>query len=215
MAYIRHFGGTKSKILNTLAIKIWNFCFQHHLTLTTLYVPSAHNPVDSPSRAMTIQNEWKLLCTSNLSTFGPTLGPSPHRPFHFGNQSPDQALCELATSPPSIMDECLQQALENDTGSLISSPPLESYSTMFTTLDSESTTCNTNNTKLAVSTLVPTRYSASTTTTNSNQHPSKRERSVEQEPNMDLISMEPRHKTMKSASGAAIAITNKTKNINP
>ena len=113
------------------------------------------------------------------------------------------------------MDQCLQQALENDTGSLISSPPLESHSMMSTVLDSASPTCNTDNTKLAVSTLVRTRHSACITTTNSNQHPNKRERSVEQESHMELISIEPRRKTMKSASGAAIAITNKTKNINP
>ncbi|KAG2221097.1 hypothetical protein INT45_008618 [Circinella minor] len=170
----------------------------HHLTLTTLYVPSAHNPADSPSRAMTIQNEWKLP-PATYQLLDQLWGP--HHIYLFASATNHQTKHF--------------QALENGTRSLISSPPLESYSMISTALDSESTTCNTNNTKLAISTLVSTRHSASTTTTNSNQHPSKRERSVEQESNMDLISMEPQRKTMKSESGAAIAITNKTKNINP
>ncbi|KAG2221602.1 hypothetical protein INT45_005176 [Circinella minor] len=165
---------------------------------------SAPYNTDNTLRSISIQpSRFTILCngntermevtTGNLSIFESTLGSSPPRPFWVSIQSPNQTLRELTTSPSSIVDQRLQKPLDND----------------------KSTSCNTDNTKLTVSTLVSTRYSESITTTTIHYHPNKRERFVAQESDMGLARMEPRRNTMKSASGAAIAITNKSKNIIP
>jgi hypothetical protein len=60
IAYIKHFGGTKSSSLNQIALDIWKFCFRNCIQLSTLYVPSKLNPADAPSRAIQNQIEWSL-----------------------------------------------------------------------------------------------------------------------------------------------------------
>lgn len=56
--YINKFGGTCSLELNTLAMRIWQYCFQHNIYLSTLYIPSKYNPADAPSRQLHDEIEW-------------------------------------------------------------------------------------------------------------------------------------------------------------
>lgn len=60
IAYINKFGGTRSSVLNNLAMQIWQHCFRHRIFLSTLYVPSICNPADAPSRQMIQQNDWAI-----------------------------------------------------------------------------------------------------------------------------------------------------------
>lgn len=60
IAYIRHFGGTRSPALMELASSIWNVCLKTNTRLHLTYIPSAINPADSPSRQMTTQIEWRI-----------------------------------------------------------------------------------------------------------------------------------------------------------
>jgi len=60
LAYINHFGGTRSPELMKLATSIWNWCLKTGTRIKTTYVPSAFNPADAPSRQLTGQLEWSL-----------------------------------------------------------------------------------------------------------------------------------------------------------
>ena len=60
IAYINHFGGTRSPELMELATSIWNWCLDTGTRIRTTYVPSAFNPADAPSRQLTGQLEWSL-----------------------------------------------------------------------------------------------------------------------------------------------------------
>jgi hypothetical protein len=60
IAYINHFGGTRSPELMELATLIWNWCLKSGTRIRTTYVPSAFNPADAPSRQLTGQLEWSI-----------------------------------------------------------------------------------------------------------------------------------------------------------
>lgn len=60
IAYINHFGGTRSPELMKLATSIWNWCLRTGTRIRTTYVPSAFNPADAPSRQLTGQLEWSI-----------------------------------------------------------------------------------------------------------------------------------------------------------
>ncbi|KAG1276013.1 hypothetical protein G6F66_012649 [Rhizopus arrhizus] len=60
IAYVRHFGGTRSPALMELATTIWNTCLRTNTRLHLTYIPSAINPADPPSRQMATQIEWKI-----------------------------------------------------------------------------------------------------------------------------------------------------------
>ncbi|KAG1039011.1 hypothetical protein G6F43_012596 [Rhizopus delemar] len=60
IAYVRHFGGTRSQQLMTLASTIWETCLTTNTRLHLTYIPSAINPADSPSRQLTTQIEWMI-----------------------------------------------------------------------------------------------------------------------------------------------------------
>ncbi|KAG1530144.1 hypothetical protein G6F51_013931 [Rhizopus arrhizus] len=57
IAYVRHFGGTRSPALMELATTIWNTCLRTNTRLHLTYIPSAINPADPPSRQMATQIE--------------------------------------------------------------------------------------------------------------------------------------------------------------
>jgi len=60
IAYINHFGGTRSPELMRLATTLWNWCLSTGTRIRTTYVPSAFNPADAPSRRLTGQLEWAI-----------------------------------------------------------------------------------------------------------------------------------------------------------
>jgi len=60
IAYINHFGGTRSPELMKLATSLWNWCLKTGTRIRTTYVPSAFNPADAPSRQLTGQLEWSI-----------------------------------------------------------------------------------------------------------------------------------------------------------
>jgi hypothetical protein len=60
IAYINHFGGTRSPELMKLATSLWNWCLKTGTRIKTTYVPSAFNPADAPSRQLTGQLEWSI-----------------------------------------------------------------------------------------------------------------------------------------------------------
>ena len=60
IAYINHFGGTRSPELMRLATTLWNWCLSTGTRISTTYVPSAFNPADAPSRRLTGQLEWAI-----------------------------------------------------------------------------------------------------------------------------------------------------------
>lgn len=60
IAYINHFGGTRSPALMKQATSIWNWCLRTGTRIRITYVPSAFNPADAPSRQLTGQLEWRI-----------------------------------------------------------------------------------------------------------------------------------------------------------
>ena len=60
IAYINHFGGTRSPELMKLATKLWEWCLRTGTRIRTTYVPSAFNPADAPSRRLAGQLEWSI-----------------------------------------------------------------------------------------------------------------------------------------------------------
>lgn len=60
IAYINHFGGTRSPQLMELATSLWTWCLKTGTRIRTTYVPSAFNPADAPSRRLTGQLEWSI-----------------------------------------------------------------------------------------------------------------------------------------------------------
>lgn len=53
IAYVRHFGGTRSSRLMELAASIWEACMKTNTQLHLTYISSDLNPADSPSRPLT------------------------------------------------------------------------------------------------------------------------------------------------------------------
>lgn len=54
-------GGARSHSLCTEAIKLWNWCVQHHIKVTTSYLPACHNTtVYTLSRHFSEEHEWEL-----------------------------------------------------------------------------------------------------------------------------------------------------------
>ena len=52
-AYIKHFGGTHSYQLNSLAVKMWKWCLNHHIFLTAEHLPGRENQIaDEESRVV-------------------------------------------------------------------------------------------------------------------------------------------------------------------
>ena len=61
VAYIQHFGGSKSQLLNSLSRAIWSWCMDRNIWLTVSYLPGAQNCVaDHASRNFRNDLEWKL-----------------------------------------------------------------------------------------------------------------------------------------------------------
>jgi len=49
LAYINHFGGTRSPALMQTATQLWRHCLKTDTRIRTTYIPSAFNPADAPS----------------------------------------------------------------------------------------------------------------------------------------------------------------------
>ena len=61
VAYIGHFGGSKSVSLNALTREIWLFCMARSIWLTASHIPGSRNiEADSASRQFQDNLEWKL-----------------------------------------------------------------------------------------------------------------------------------------------------------
>ncbi len=61
VAYLQHFGGTKSKLLNSLAREIWSWCMDRNIWLQASHLPGTQNIVaDFASRNFQDDLEWKL-----------------------------------------------------------------------------------------------------------------------------------------------------------
>lgn len=61
VAYINHFGGTRSQTLLQLSQQIWEHCLQSNTRLKVQYIATMFNPADLPSRQqLDHQLEWSL-----------------------------------------------------------------------------------------------------------------------------------------------------------
>lgn len=49
IAYINHFGGTRSTALMQTVTQLWKQCLKSETWIRTTYIPSAFNPADAPS----------------------------------------------------------------------------------------------------------------------------------------------------------------------
>ena len=66
IAYVNHFGGSRSPTLMDLADQIWRHCLATGTRLHLSYVPSAMNPADPPSRQW--RPNWNGGCPARSST---------------------------------------------------------------------------------------------------------------------------------------------------
>ena len=61
IAYLKHFGGSKSELLNKLSREIWTWCMSRNIWLTVSHLPGSENIVaDYASRHFRDDLEWKL-----------------------------------------------------------------------------------------------------------------------------------------------------------
>ena len=60
IAYVNNMGGIKSRILNDLAQKIWEWCRYRALWLSVHFVPGKSNVADASSRQFNDKIEWQL-----------------------------------------------------------------------------------------------------------------------------------------------------------
>lgn len=74
IAYVKHYGGTRSDKLMDLAAQIWRHCFATGTRLVLTYIPSALNPADPPSRNQIRQLEWAL-SPATFSSLNQLWGP--------------------------------------------------------------------------------------------------------------------------------------------
>ena len=59
--YINHLGGTKSPVLRTLSVSLWEWCLQRHLYLMTSPIPGVTNTrADLLSRFAVDRHDWQL-----------------------------------------------------------------------------------------------------------------------------------------------------------
>ena len=61
VTYIRNMGGTHSELCNEIATKIWQWCIQHNIWLSSTHLPGVENVVaDKESRNTNSNTEWTL-----------------------------------------------------------------------------------------------------------------------------------------------------------
>ena len=59
--YVNRMGGTRSPLMSSLAIRIWQWCLERNITLTAEHLPGVDNVVaDEESRMIQSPAEWKL-----------------------------------------------------------------------------------------------------------------------------------------------------------
>ena len=75
VAYINKMGGTRSQEMSKIAIKLWQWCLDRHITITAKYLPGIENDADYISRHHTDSADWKLLplIFQTLQQAGPVL----------------------------------------------------------------------------------------------------------------------------------------------
>ena len=60
-AYINHLGGTHSHQLNLLAVQLWKWCLDRHISLTAEHLPGKENQIaDEESRIVRDQCDWMI-----------------------------------------------------------------------------------------------------------------------------------------------------------
>ena len=60
-AFVNDMGGMSSKLLNTLAVDIWKWCFDRHLYITAQFLPGIENfSADKMSRSFSDNKEYQL-----------------------------------------------------------------------------------------------------------------------------------------------------------
>ena len=61
VAYINKMGGAPSRDLCQLALRMWNWCIDHHITISAEHLPGSQNQVaDRESRSKADSSEWAL-----------------------------------------------------------------------------------------------------------------------------------------------------------
>ena len=61
VAYLKHFGGSTSDLLNSLSREIWSWCMNRNIWLTVSHLPGSQNiAADYASRHFKDDLEWKL-----------------------------------------------------------------------------------------------------------------------------------------------------------
>ena len=60
-AYINHLEGTHSHQLNSIAVQLWKWCLDRHISLTAEYLPGKNNQVaDEESRVVRDRCDWMI-----------------------------------------------------------------------------------------------------------------------------------------------------------